>query len=507
MIGEHMYSRIKSNKGKTSVRKTAKELNLSPGTVQKYFHVDLAEANQKFNHPTRNRKSQYEVALAFIEEKLSLFPQMPGEVLHRKVLEKYPLLTGKARSFRSFLKPLREKYKNAPIRIFHPVKTNIEDGQVQVDIGEINLFFNDLLDYSKVYFVVFVFSYSRKMYISYQDRAYNTDDFIKAHLESFQYFGCVGNEYVYDQTKLVVINEKYREVWLNKKFHQFTLKNQFQPVICEGYDPQSKGKVERAISYIKSSFLECEEFKNIEDVRKLSFLWLNETANCRIHRTTGRRPVDMFEEERPYLNSKIYLQYINHQVNVDKTGLINYNGNQYSVPYIYQGKKVAIHAHEGKLYCYDITSDQQIAEHLICLDKFQRIIDKSHYICPTEKMEETVKEVMSAFSHAHVDANFASSLIQRIKEDNHNYARNQLIGLIKLVRNYPLPCWRDVEKVVFLLPKVKMSVLTRLLDISYHKIDFTDFYGYVECRDTISSSLDRSLDIYMKKIKRGGKNA
>jgi hypothetical protein len=338
------------------------------------------------------------------------------------------------------------------------------------------------------------------MFVSYQDRPYKTDDFIKAHLEAFHFFGGVAKEYVYDQTKLVVINEKYREVWFNNKFHQFASKYQFLPVICEGYDPESKGKVERAIGYIKRSFLACELFKNIEDLRKGSLLWLNEVSNCRIHATTGRRPDEMFEEERPYLNDKIYLQNTKQQVYADKTGLISYKGNQYSVPYPYQRRKVSIIALEGKLFCYDIISDQLIAEHTIRLDKNQRIIDKSHYISSEEKMAKAVHDVMSAFAYTGVDNRFASSLIQRVQKDNLNYARHQLLGLAKLVYKYPLPCWQDLEKVVFQLPKVKISAIIRLLNVSFHKIDFTDFCGYVECHDPISSSLDRSLEVYMKKI-------
>jgi hypothetical protein len=279
------------------------------------------------------------------------------------------------------------------------------------------------------------------------------------------------------------------------------------PVICEGYDPESKGKVERSIQYIKNSFLKCEEFDNLEDIRKSSLVWLNEVANCRIHGTTGRRPDEMFEEEKPYLNKKSYLEYAKQQVNVDKTGLVNYKGNQYSVPYIYQRKKVAIDAHEGMLCCYDIVSGQQVAEHTISLDNNQRIIDETHYISTDEKMAKAEEKVMSAFALASADITFVSSLIQRIKEDNHNYARQQLLGLVKLAYEYPLPCWQDVEKTIFRLPKVKISVLTRLLQISFNKVDLDDLLEYDEYCHPRSSSLDRSLDVYMKKIKKGGKNA
>jgi transposase len=505
MIGVDMYHNIQSLKGKASVSEISEETGLARGTVQKYIHMDLSEAKDRLLSPTRDRKSQFDEVSSFVEEMLEVHHRMPAVVLLRKVKEKYPEITGQVRAFRDFLKPYRERFKDSFVRYFHHVKTSKEDSQVQVDIGEFNAFIS--LNHVKVYFVVFVFSYSRMMFVSYQDRPYNTDDFIKAHLEAFRFFGGSPCELVYDQTKLVVICEKYREVWFNEKFRQFALKNEFLPVVCEGYDPQSKGKVERAIGYVKSSFLECETFDDLEDLRRVSLDWLNDTANCRIHGTTGRRPVDMFEEEKPYLNTKLYLQHIDRQVIADRTNLISFKGNKYSVPHIYRCQKVGITAYDGRLHCHDIVTGKQIAEHVINLDKYQFIIDPTHNISAEEKMAKAVERVKSAFETAYNNADFVSSLIQRIQEDNNNYARGQLVGLEHLANKYPSDCWHEVKDTIFSMPKVKISVLKRLLDISFNNIDFEQIFDVVEYEAPASSSLDRPLDAYMKTIKKGGLNA
>ena len=502
-----MYHKIKTLRSSHSVRATAKLANHSPATIQKYSNMSLIQANQALLEPKRDRKSQFDVVSSFIEEVLESKPKIPAVVLLRKIKEQYPEITGQVRAFCNYIKPLRAKYQKAPIRYFHSVKTSESDSQVQVDLGEIKLYFSDFTINVKIYFVAFVFSYSRMMFFSFQNRPYKTDDFIKAHLEAFRYFGGVAKEYVYDQTKLVVINERCREVLFNERFHEFALKNQFTPVVCEGYDPQSKGKVERAISYIKSSFLSCEEFNDLSDLRSKGLDWLNEVANCRIHSTTGCRPVELFEKEKAYLNKELYLQYCDKQVCADKTNLINYKGNKYSVPYIYQCKKVAINAHAGKLYCHDIVTGHQIAEHTISHEKYQQIIDPKHYISPEEKLFRAEQKVISAFADVSTSITFVSSLIQRIKDDNRNYARHQLLGLVSLAYKYPVPCWLDVEKAIFNLPKVKISVLTRLLDISFNNIDFEQIFDVVEYEPPRSSSLDRSLEVYMKKLKLGGQNA
>ena len=51
----------------------------------------------------------------------------------------------------------------------------------------------------------------------------------------FAYFKGVCESIVYDQTKLVVIREDYREVILNDRFYRFALQLRFKP----GNSPQT----------------------------------------------------------------------------------------------------------------------------------------------------------------------------------------------------------------------------------------------------------------------------
>lgn len=288
MIGVEMYHKIKALRKKHSLRRTAELLNISVNTVKKYSEMSLHESVDHFQGI--KRKSQFEVAMDFIDEKIEKFPKITATKLHRQVLEEHPGITAKVRAFRKFIRPIKEKCKNKKIRHYHPVLETKDGSQVQVDLGEMHVEKDNSGNTMKIYFVVFVFSYSRMMFVHFQNRPYKTKDFIKAHLAAFQFFGGVAKEYVYDQTKLVVIEEKYREVWFNKEFHQFANKYDFLPVVCEGYDPESKGKVERAVQYVKKDFLYGEYFSDINALKRASKKWLNEVANNRIHATTKRKP-------------------------------------------------------------------------------------------------------------------------------------------------------------------------------------------------------------------------
>ena len=62
-------------------------------------------------------------------------------------------------------------------------------------------------------------------------------------------------ECVYDQSKLVVISETFRELELNERFHQYATTAGFNIRACEGYDPESKGKVESGVKYVQQNGL------------------------------------------------------------------------------------------------------------------------------------------------------------------------------------------------------------------------------------------------------------
>src|SRR5690606_3113039 len=111
-------------------------------------------------------------------------------------------------------------------------------------------------------------------------------------------------ECVYDQTKLVVINEQYRELILNQRFHEYATTAGFRTHACEGYDPESKGKVEAGVKYVKQDCLYGEVFRDQEHVRQYVQDWVESVANVRIHGTTGEPPRERFErDEREHLEA------------------------------------------------------------------------------------------------------------------------------------------------------------------------------------------------------------
>jgi len=190
-------------------------------------------------------------------------------------------------------------------RYYEPITDTVPGVQCQVDPGELRGVMVGG-EARTLHFVVFVLSCSRLMYVGVSFRPLDTATFIQLHDEAFRYFGGVTEECVYDQTKLVVIREQYRELTLNQRFHQYATTADYRIHACEGYDPESKGKVEAGVKYVKQDCLYGEVFADEAAVRGHLQQWLESVANARAHGTTGRVPRAHFESEerqqmKPYL--------------------------------------------------------------------------------------------------------------------------------------------------------------------------------------------------------------
>lgn len=63
----------------------------------------------------------------------------------------------------------------------------------------------------------------------------------------------------------------------------------------------------------------------------------------------------------------------------DKTGLIAWQSNKYSVPMAYQSARVGVCEQDGQLLISDLNTGEIIAEHRLCLEKGQVIKNTHHY--------------------------------------------------------------------------------------------------------------------------------
>jgi len=82
----------------------------------------------------------------------------------------------------------------------------------------------------------------------------------------------------------------------NPKFEDFFRHYGFVPKLCKPYCPQTKGRVENSIGFMKRDFLLGGTFTSLEDMNRHARHWCDR-ANSRPHGTTQEAPFDRLRLE------------------------------------------------------------------------------------------------------------------------------------------------------------------------------------------------------------------
>jgi transposase len=428
----HKIKSLYDNGNGLTERQIAKELSLSRNTVSKYLHMPETELAKQLDDMTRAKKlDAYRV---YIIQLLQTYPNLSAVKVMRKLKAKIDSLTVSDRSMRRYIEALKDEISFKQPRYYEPVIDMIPGAQCQVDGGELRGVMIGGKE-TTVYFMVFVLSYSRLMHVTVSAQPIDTQTLISQHDAAFRYFGGMPQECVYDQTKLVVIHEIFRELELNQRFHQYATAVGFHIRVCEGYDPESKGKVESGVKYVKQNGLYGETFTDWKSLETYVAEWLDTVANKRVHGTTGQQPqIHYGHEEKVKMQSYLTPSYFENKSvaqetrQVDKTSLISWQSNKYSVPMAYQSAKVGVLTEAGQLLLKDLTSGEQIAEHVISLEKGQIIKNTHHY----RNMQLRVDMLEAALSEQ-LGSNDSQRLCTLLKTSSPKIYKDQLLGAKQVI--------------------------------------------------------------------------
>jgi len=429
----HKIKGLYDNDRGLSVRAISRELGLSRNTVRKYLRMDETDIGTRLGDPSRTKRLDWH--RDYLIGQLKHFPRLSAVKLARRLRERVPDIDVSDRSIRRYVQGLKQQVAQGQWRYYEPITDTVPGVQCQVDPGELRGVMVGG-EARTLHFVVFVLSCSRLMYVGVSFRPLDTATFIQLHDEAFRYFGGVTEECVYDQTKLVVIREQYRELTLNQRFHQYATTADYRIHACEGYDPESKGKVEAGVKYVKQDCLYGEVFADEAAVREHLQQWLESVANARAHGTTGRVPRAHFESEerqqmKPYLTPQSLVQPGSELETrqADKTGLISWRANKYSVPMAWQQAVVGVRSHDDQLLILDQQTGEEIARHTVCLEKGRTIKNNHHYRDHTQRiadLEEAIGRLLAPEQ--------ANTLCQLLKRTSPRIYKDQLVAARDLLK-------------------------------------------------------------------------
>ena len=181
---------------------------------------------------------------------------------------------------------------------------------------------------------MFTLSYSRALFLEFCFDQ-QMENFLRAHIHAFEDIGCP-RTILYDNTKSVLLERRGEAVHFHPRLLELAAHYHFAPRPCHPYRASEKGRVERAISYVRHSFFAARPFSTLSDFNRQALLWRDQVAHRRPWPGgDGRTVEEVWEEEKAFL-----LPLPAHRLETDlvlpvrsrKTICIRFDLNDYSIP-------------------------------------------------------------------------------------------------------------------------------------------------------------------------------
>ena len=404
MVKKAMYQKIQQLKiqGHTQLA-ISKELGIDRKTVRRYWRMDEDEYRQ-CRHAFLCRDKGFEICRDEILEiyRLNDFEQLPMSSVYDYLEELLGELPGTEKTLRNYIHHLHATNQlefQSKTRCYEKVCEQPYGKQLQVDFGEYRTRSRCLL-----YIFAAVLSASRYKYVVFQERPFTTLDVILHLLGCFDFLGGMVEELVIDQDSVMVVAENHGDIIYTNEFRAFIEEMGLAMYVCRKADPESKGKIENVIKFVKYNFLASRDFEGVAEANRSLEKWLKRRANGKLSQATKRIPTEMFEEERNHLralrNSIFRKDSLKgrEERQADDKSLISVCGSQYSVPTRYRNKLVEIYKTEKHLFLFDIHSGERIYCHALALMPGQKVIAREHFRCKEKTVRDLKKEVLAQFS-------------------------------------------------------------------------------------------------------------
>ena len=353
-----------------SISQIAAHTGFNRRTIRKY----LAAPSTPRYRPRAPRPPQLAPFALFLNERLQA-GVWNAVVLHRELQGRG--YTGSYSAVKRYLQPLRQQAAAVAVRRFETPPGL----QAQVDWGELGTL--HLPDGNKQTLSGFVFTlgHSRALFAAVAtDQTLPT--LLRLHEAAFTALGGVPREILYDQMKTVASGTDARgEIAWHPVFRAFADYWGFTPRLCRPYRPQTKGKVESGIGYVRKSFLCGCKADSVADFRAQFARWQAEVANQRVHGTTHQVVAAAWEAEKPHLQplgGRTPFPLPTGQLRrVGRDAYVAYQANRYSVPWQLAGQEVEVREVAGQVEIW--RENQRLAVHARLAGRYQVSTSATHH--------------------------------------------------------------------------------------------------------------------------------
>jgi transposase len=310
--------------------------------------------------------------ISLVDQTLGRYPRLVATRLYDMLIERG--YTGSLRTLRRYVRVARPSPKS---EVFLRLET-LPGEQAQVDwahVGSIAVPGGN----RPLWAFVMVLAYSRAMWAELVVDM-GIDSLRRSLVRASSFFGGSPRQWLFDNAKTVVVERSGDAIRFHPALLDLAARMHVQPALCSPRKPHEKGKVERAIRYLKERFFAARSFHSVGNGNAQLADFFATIAHERPHpRWPERRVADVFEEEKPRLlalpEHVPYTDLITPAA-IDKSAFVKFDTNRYSVPAAYAQRTLTLVADDQSVRVID--GALEIARHARSWGRHQIIELREH---------------------------------------------------------------------------------------------------------------------------------
>ncbi|MCX6926935.1 MAG: IS21 family transposase [Verrucomicrobia bacterium] len=443
----------------------ARELGVHPDTVRN------AIESERFRSMQPLRASLVDPYIAFLRQTLEQHPSLRATRLYQMIRDRG--YSGSVVQLRRSVARLRPHSREAFLQLHA-----FAGEQAQVDWAH---FGHVMVGRAKRALSCFVatLSYSRALYLEFFfDQT--TENFLRGHVHAFQAWSGQPRVILYDTLKSCVLERRGNQILFHPRLIELSAHYHFVPRPCQVRAGNQKGRVERAIRYVRDSFWAGRTFTTLAECNRQALLWRDQVAHQRRwpggdHCTVAQA----FDEEQSRLLPPALHPFPTDRIETvrsHKTIYVRFDLNDYSIPPEAVGRQLTLMASDTSVRILD--GSVEIARHTRTYDRHQLVLDPAHqeavlkikrkafHSTPGGRLEQAVPESKTlldlAFAQGESAGNQTAQLAKLLEEYGATALRRAIAEALQ--RNTP-----RASSVAFLLRRHQRPTLLAL-DLSGHPL-------------------------------------
>lgn len=333
--------------------------------------VRQALETERFNCKKKTRTSLTDPFIEFIRQTLKEHPRLRATRLFEMIRQRG--YKGSVVQLRRVVSEVRPHFREAfmDLRFFPAEQAQVDWAHFgKVTIGQA---------IRKLSCFVMTLCYSRALYLEFFfDQS--LESFLRGHVRAFRDFSGLPRVLLYDNLRSVVLDRRKDLIHFHPRLLELSAHYHFQPRACRPMRGNEKGRVERAIRYIRDSFFAARHFTSLEALNRQALKWRDDVALVRPWPDDRTRIVkELYEEEKTRL-----LPLPAHPFNTDllkpfvsrKRIYVRYDLNDYSIPPKAVGRTLTLAASDTRVRILD--GSKVLATHQRSYDRGRCIEDPAH---------------------------------------------------------------------------------------------------------------------------------